>query len=104
MLAAFQMLGGNAVVRTADVANVVSVALYAACAELLAFPLGVYLHWTLARRTGVFPPWARRALFWGGLFMCFDFPVGTMMGVATLWLLIRAETFRERQQNPKPEP
>jgi hypothetical protein len=93
MIAAFQAVGGNGPVRTANVALPISVALYAVLAGLVLFPMGVYLHWIIAKRTGGTPSWGRQALFWGSLFACVDFPWGTIMAGVTIWLLVGSRCF-----------
>ena len=84
-------------------AKMLPVCLVATSCSLLLFPVGVFLHWMIAKRTGIFPSVARRSLFWGSLFMCILFPVGTIIGGVTLWLLINSETFRGRKGNENGE-
>jgi hypothetical protein len=100
MITAYQTIPAGAAIHTADVARSVSMALIATFAGLLLFPLGVCLHWIVAKKTGSIPSWARRALFWGSLFACIDFPLGTIMGGVTIWLLVTSKTFRDRGQSP----
>jgi hypothetical protein len=100
MMAVFQSIGASGTVNTAVVANNLSHVFLATSAGLLCFPLGVILHWIIAKKTGVFPSWSRQSLFWGSLFMCIAFPVGTLMGGVTLWKLITSDVFRVRDQSP----
>ena len=99
MTTVFQSIGGGTV-NTAIVANNLSYTLWATSVGFLCFPLGVILHWIIAKKTGVFPSWSRKSLLWGSLFMCIAFPVGTLIGGVTLWKLITSDVFRVREQPP----
>jgi hypothetical protein len=89
-------------------AEMLSRCLIAASCGFLVFPVGVFLHWMVAKRTGVFPSSARQSLFWGSLFMCVAFPVGTIMGGIAIWLLntseILAASGKDRGGNPFQRP
>jgi hypothetical protein len=78
------------------IASSVSICLVTTSCSFLLFPVGVFLHWIIARKTHSFSSGARRALFWGSLFMCIGFPVGTILGGVTLWLLIASPVFQSR--------
>jgi biopolymer transport protein ExbB/TolQ len=69
MTTVFQSIGGGGTVNTAIVANNLPYTLWATSAGFLCFPLGVILHWIIAKKTGVFPSWSRQSLFFGGVFM-----------------------------------
>ena len=63
------------------------------------FVVGVFLHWILAKRTGVFPRGARQALFWSSLLMCaLFFPFGLIPGGVTLWLLVASDVFKVKEE------
>jgi hypothetical protein len=84
--------------QEATAAKTLSICMIATSCGFLLFPVGVFLHWMIAKRTGVFPSVARQSLFWGSLFMCIAFPVGTIMGGVTLWLLTTSEAFRNEKR------
>ena len=104
MMVAFQTLAGPGVHTTAAVAGPVSAAITATLLGLLLFPIGVCLQWFIASKTGTFPSSARQALFVGSIVSCIDFPIGTVMGAATIWLLIRTNTFRKHREKPQSQP
>jgi uncharacterized BrkB/YihY/UPF0761 family membrane protein len=104
MMVTFQTLAHPAVLHPTDVAGSLSVAITATSIGLLLFPIGVCLHWFIAQKTGTFPSSARQALFVGSVFACIGFPLGTVMGAATIWLLIRADTFRKHREKPQSQP
>lgn len=63
---------------------------------LLAFPLGVLLHWIVAKATGTCPRWARCGIFVGSVLTCSEFPLGTIMGGVSLCLLFSSDAFKKR--------
>jgi hypothetical protein len=78
-------------------ANIGSLATYAAAYSILLFPTGVCLHWIIAKKTKVCPYWVWWAILLGSLLMCLTFPVGTILGVVAIRLLFASDTFRRRQ-------
>jgi hypothetical protein len=101
MMATLQAVGPH--VDTKHVALDISVTMYAVWGGLVLFPVGVGLHWIIAKRTGGMPSSARQALFWGSLFACLDCSLGAMMGVATICLLFVSPSFKRRPAPPLPE-
>ena len=92
------MSSPNAVVQSeAQVVNIASVALYKAIASILLFPVGVFLHWIIAKRSNIYHPWVWWVIFLGSVVICSAFPVGTIMGGCTLWFLFTSDTFRKRR-------
>jgi hypothetical protein len=62
----------------------------------LLLPVGVLLHWIVARTTKVYPRWAWSVIFVGSvllMFMCF--PKGTISGGIALCFLFALSTFRK---------
>ena len=95
MIRAFQSMQINQPLKPDEVlADGISYALCATSLGFLLFPLGAILHWIVAKRTGIFPPWCRQSLFWSSvLFMCLGFPVGTLIGGIVLWQLYTSKAF-----------
>ena len=57
-------------------------------------PFGVFLHWLIARATGVYANWVWNAILLGSILACWQFPLGTISGGYIVWLLFSSETFR----------
>ena len=93
----FQQGGG-----AREVAYGARIALFTTVFGLLLFPLGVFLHWWIARHTRVYRAWIWWMIFLGSVSTCLSWPVGTMMGVATICLLASLRTFRKMSDVPDP--
>ena len=62
----------------------------------LSLPMGVWLHWIIAKKTLSHPPWAWLAIFVSSvMIMVVYYPNGTISGGITLCLLFVMPTFRK---------
>jgi hypothetical protein len=102
MAASFLTLGSDGTVEKAALAKTISLIMWVTWVSFLFFPIGAVLHWIIAKKTGAFPSWCRQSLFWGSLFMCIAFPMGTIMGGIALWKLITSDVLKVREQLPAP--
>ncbi len=101
--AVVQTLSPNKVLDSrAIAADIASFAIYTAVCSILLFPLGVFLHWIIAKRSNVHPYWVWWVIFTGSIVICFAFPVGTILGVITIWLLFVSDIFKKMRRCPGP--
>jgi hypothetical protein len=67
-------------------------------------PVGVFLHFLVARATGSYPRWIWQIVFLSCILACTMFPLGTIVGAVTLWRVIGSETFKKmRSGRTEPE-
>ena len=62
------------------------------------FPLGVLLHWLIAKSTKTYTNGAYWVIFMTSVFMLLGIPLGTIMGGVTIWVLRTSSTF-QRMRN-----
>jgi hypothetical protein len=93
-----QTAAADAVVPAASL----SLALRASFIGDALFPLGIFLHWIIARFTRVCPRWAWRTMFVSSVLFCVVFPVGTVLGGVALWLLFASDPFGKMRQGGIP--
>jgi hypothetical protein len=72
---------------------VVRFEIYAIVYGFLLLPAGVLLHGIIARMTGIFARWVWGAIFVGSAITCAEFPLGTIVGVGTIYVLFTSDTF-----------
>jgi len=73
----------------------VSLSLLATAVGIAVFPVGVLLHWLVARHAQTYPHWVRQTILLGSIVMCVAFPLGTVVGGVTIVLLFASKTFRK---------
>ncbi len=98
MIVTFESIDARGAIDQAVVGKMISLDLLVTSCSFLFFPIGVVLHWIIAKKTGVFSVSSRQAIFWSSLFMCLAFPVGTIVGGITMWKLITSDVFKVKEQ------
>jgi len=68
------------------------------CLLVLLWPAGVFLHWAVARTASVYSGWVYWLILVASVLLLTGFPVGTMIGGATIAVLLRSDTF-QRMRN-----